>query len=219
MEILTNLKLEKIYLENTNNDYISKYFNEYFRYESSNDLLVEIYNIDIINDYYLYYKYRNLIDETPCINSGYLKYINLVYNVNDFNKFHGNPKTLLYGNLWFKIGMYITEECKNRFLIYYKNDIDFILSILKNNIDIIQYKLSYKPIIDYIEFISYKPTYNIYEFVNGKSTILRYTPIELIFNNINSADIFDINKLYIKTINSLNSKLIIPEKTFYLLKI
>jgi hypothetical protein len=219
MEILSNLKLQQIQLDNTNLDYISIFLNQYFTYESPNDLLVEINNIDIINDYYLYYKYKNLIDETPCLNSGYLKYINLTYRANNFNNFHGHPKSLLYGNVWMKIGMNISETCKKRFLTYYKEDIDFIVNLMKNNIDITSYKLSYRPIFDYIEFISYIPNYNIYEFVNGISMIMRYTPVEITINNINSADIFNKNQLYLKTINAIDSKLIIPANTFYKLKL
>ena len=37
MEILSNLKLQQIQLDNTNLDYISIFFNQYFTYESLTD--------------------------------------------------------------------------------------------------------------------------------------------------------------------------------------
>lgn len=211
MEILKNINIIKS--DDNQSDYIRQYFIDYFNYEYDSDIKVYLGKLTAeITEYTLFVRYKNMIEEKPNIYSGFLKYENLVNKKPTYGLYHSLAKSLiLYPNGWEGIGKYFTDECKQRFKIKYKKEFDFIYGLIKSNIDINKYRISFKPIIDYIELILKNPIINKYSFNKKGETRNKWYTIEEKENQTNyKIKIYDINNLYIKTI--INP---IPKESIY----
>lgn len=215
MDILKNIKLKvNDTILNNQTDYIRYYFIDYFGYQYDSDINVYLEPLTAeVNEYTIFLRYRNMIEDKPNIDSGYLKYIWLTEKRSSYGMKYSSAKSLLmYSNGWKSLGMYFTDECKQRFKLNNKKEFDFINGLLKYNIDITPYKVNYKPIIDYIILTLEIPEISKYSFNSKGITRKKWYAIED-KTNPNSkykVNIYDKTGLYIKTITD-----IIPKGYYY----
>lgn len=170
MDIISNIKLRKneITLGNSG-DYIRKYLSEYFGYQYDSDVIVNLYVLlDPSSEYNMFERYREMLEDHPNINSGYLRYIQLTENRSTYGRVHSMAKNILYQG-WRELGCYFTFECKERFKQVNKYAFDLIMARLSNGLSVSEYRVTFRPIIEYIELTKEKININSYSFFGGIS--------------------------------------------------
>lgn len=187
MDILSNLKSRSNMTMLTYQgvgDYIKTYLSEYFGYISDDDIVINLYPIPELSEYGLFVRYRDMISDIPNINSGFLKYNNLLTSQSTYGRIHSMAKNILYQG-WRELGAYFTYECRMRFKTNNKMAFDLIYSRIKNNIDISQYMISYKSIIDYINMSLDMPIFNPKSFFRNQTRKMWYTLEDVQLSDLN----------------------------------
>lgn len=176
MDILNNIdpRYNYITMNNSSKDYIATHFSDYFGYISDSDIDIVLYPITTIDEYNLYVRYRNMIDDKPNINSQYLKYMNLTERKSSYNMKHAMAKSLVYMG-WHELGCYFTQDCKARFKLKNKFVFDYIYSKIQQNDDLQPYAISCRSILDYIMCTLEQPHFNEKSFFRNETRKIWYT--------------------------------------------
>lgn len=190
MDILGNVvvRSNNIILNNSGGDYVRQYLMEYFGFQYDSDVIVTLYPLtsSSSSEYDLFVRYREMLDDRPTINSGFVKYTNLISGMSTYGKNNSMAKNILYQG-WKELGPYFTNACRDRFKQQNKFAFDIIISLMKNSLPIDKYKISFRPVIDYIQTSLELPWFNDQSFFNGTTRKMWYALEDITLTNLDTS--------------------------------